>query len=191
MENAFVIQMLHKGNEEGLIAVFRKYNRSLLYFVMQYVKREEIAEEIVSDTFIKVWELRDQFKSIDNLRAFLYISAKHASLNHLRSPLLKKEIVNVAECEELVYAESDTLSKIIRTELIASIYVQIAKLPEKQREVFMLTFIEDLDASEISKKLGISLTAVYANRSRAITTLRGRLQINDYLYFWLFITPFL
>lgn len=184
-----MIEMLHEGKEEGLIAVFSKYNRSLLYFVMQYVKREEVAEEIVSDVFIKVWKLREQFKTIDNLRAFLYISAKNASLNYLRTSYVKLEVIPIEECQELQFEEPDTLSKIIRTELMASIYADIEKLPDKQREVFLLTYIEDLDASEISERLGISVTAVYANRSRATATLRERFQLGSYLLFlWVLLS---
>ncbi|MCY4778419.1 sigma-70 family RNA polymerase sigma factor [Sphingobacterium sp. UT-1RO-CII-1] len=191
MKNLSLIKMLNEGNEEALITIFRNYNRPLLYFVMQYVKREEVAEEIVADIFIKVWQLRDNFNNTDNLRSFIYISAKNASLNYLRSSYVKQETVPVDLCEELLYEDEDVLKKIVRTELIARIYADIDKLPQKQREVFVLTYIEDLDAIEISERLGMTLNAVYANRSRAISELKNRFQLSDYLYFYLLMTIWL
>ena len=191
MTNLSLIKMLHEGNEEALITIFRNYNRPLLYFVMQYVKREEVAEEIVADVFIKVWQLRDNFNNTENLRSFLYISAKNASLNYLRSSHVKQETVSVDLCEELLYEDADVLKKIVRTELITRIYADINKLPQKQKEVFVLTYIEDLDAIEISERLGMTLNAVYANRSRAISELKNRFQLSDYLYFYLFMTIWL
>lgn len=174
--------MLRQGSGRALRVFFYRYNRSLLYFVMQYVKREEVAEEIVADIFIKVWKLRGNFNSTKNLRSFLYISAKNASLNYLRSSYVKQETVPVDLCEELLYEDEDVLKKIFRTELIARIYADIDKLPQKQREVFVLTYIEDLDAVEISERLGMTLNAVYANRSRAISELKSRFKLSDYLY---------
>lgn len=158
---------------------------------MQYVKREEVAEEIVADIFIKVWQLRDNFNNTENLRSFLYISAKNASLNYLRSSYVKHETVPVDLCEELLYEDADVLKKIVRNELITCIYADINKLPQKQREVFVLTYIEDLDALEISERLGMTLNAVYANRSRAISELKNRFQLSDYLYCYLIMTMWL
>lgn len=191
MNNISLIKMLHEGNEEALITIFRSYNRPLLYFVLQYVKREEVAEEIVADIFIKVWQLRDNFNNTDSLRSFLYISAKNASLNYLRSSYVKQETVPVDLCEELLYEDADVLKKIVRIELLARIYADIDKLPHKQREVFVLTYIEDLDATEISERLGMTLNAVYANRSRAISELKNRFQLSDYLYCYLIMTMWL
>lgn len=191
MNNISLIKMLHEGNEEALITIFRSYNRPLLYFVLQYVKREEVAEEIVADIFIKVWQLRDNFNNTESLRSFLYISAKNASLNYLRSSYVKQETVPVDLCEELLYEDADVLKKIVRIELLARIYADIDKLPHKQREVFVLTYIEDLDATEISERLGMTLNAVYANRSRAISELKNRFQLSDYLYCYLIMTMWL
>lgn len=185
-----IIDEFRRGTEKGLNKVFQLYNRPLLYFSLQFVKRRQVAEEVVSDIFVKAWKLRNNFEDINKLKAFLYISVKNASLNYLRSSYARHEINPIEEWEDLECLDSDIFVKIVKTELIKSIYDEMSRLPEKQREVFILTFIEDLEVEEISKKLGISASAVYANKSRAIAALRNNLRPSHTVYLWLLIMSF-
>ncbi|MFC3197137.1 RNA polymerase sigma factor [Parapedobacter deserti] len=188
MERSDLIRDLQAGKEAGLTAVFRLYNRSLLYFSQQFVP-QEVGEEIVADTFLKVWELRDRFNTMDRLRAFLYIATKNACLNYLRSPHAKRSVENISEFEDSLTEDTDTLTKIVQTELIRQIYEEVAKLPHKQREVFSLTYLDDLSVEEISGKLKISPSAVYINRSRALNYLRSSLKLDDSLWIWALLLP--
>jgi len=182
MDHSILINNLRNGKEEGLTAVYRLYKRSLLYFASQFVDRET-AEEIVSDTFIKVWKQREQFHHLNSLRAFLYVSAKNACLNHLRRPQIKLTVESVDDYENLLYEDAVIHTKIVETELLKLIYEEAAKLPQKQREVFNMTYLEGMTVEEISKKLQMSPTAVYINRSRAMALLRRSTKIKDILYF--------
>ena len=171
MENTVFIDDLRNGEEEGLVAAYRLYRQPLLFFVIRYVGSRETAEDIVADVFVKAWNARDIFHRVDSLRAYLYTAAKNASLNYLRKPQPVSLEDVPADFEETGFDE-DIFSGILRTELIKSILEEVDKLPQKQREVFRYTFLEDLNVEEISEKLQLSATAVYANRSRAIATLR-------------------
>jgi len=185
MEGMDIIEQFHKGDEKGLKAAFHLYNRPLMYFAMQYVKKQEVAEEVVSDVFIKLWENRNRFENLNKLRAFLYISVKNASLNHVRTAEYKLHKLPIDAYEELIFEDADILRKIITSELVKKIHDEMQKLPEKQQQVFLLTFIKDFSPEEIGDKLGISLSAVYANKSRAIATLRTSLKTNKSFYLYL------
>lgn len=191
MQGSSIIRELIEGQERALKTVFELYNQRLMYFSMQFVYNKEVAEEIVSDAFIKVWNLRENFEDIEKLQAFLYISVKNASLNYLRTTHTQRMTEPIDSLFDLQSQDSDTLLKIIKTELINSIYAEMHRLPEKQREVFVLSFVEELNAEEIGKKLGMSLSAVYANRSRAIATLRGVLRLTNSTYLLFFLILFL
>src|SRR5690625_5270189 len=185
MEGMDIIEQFHKGDEKGLKADFYLYSCLLMYFVMQYVKKQEVAEEVVSDVFIKLWENRNRFENLNKLRAFLYISVKNASLNHVRTAEYKLHKLPIDAYEELIFEDADILRKIITSELVKKIHDEMQKLPEKQQQVFLLTFIKDFSPEEIGDKLGISLSAVYANKSRAIATLRTSLKTNKSFYLYL------
>ncbi len=186
MNHSLLINNLRNGKEEGLTAIYHLYKRPLLYFSLQFVDRET-AEEIVSDTFIKVWKQREKFDNLNSLRAFLYVAAKNACLNHLRRPQVKLNMESVEEYENLLYEDAEIHTKIVETELLKLIYEEAAKLPQKQREVFNMTYLEGMTVEEISKKLQMSPTAVYINRSRAMALLRRSTKIKDILYFLVFL----
>lgn len=172
MERSIFINNLRNGEEGGLVTAYRLYRQPLLHFVIRYVRDREVAEDIVADVFVKAWNARSTFQKVDGLRAFLYVAAKNASLNYLRKPQSISLDRSPEDFEELLLADADIFSTIVRTELIKIILEEVDKLPKKQRDVFRYTFLEDLSVEEISEKLQISATAVYASRSRAIATLR-------------------
>jgi len=189
MNHSQLIDNLRKGKEEGLTAIYRLYKRSLLYFSSQFVDRET-AEEIVSDTFVKVWRLRADFDSMQKLKAFLYISTKNACLNHLRRPQAKWNIEEIERWKEDLFEDAEVFVKIVQTELLEQIYKEVGRLSVKQREVFNMTYLEDMTVEEIGKKLKISPAAVYVHRSRMIALLRSSLKIKDAFYLLFFLPQF-
>jgi RNA polymerase sigma-70 factor (ECF subfamily) len=177
-----IIDDFSQGQETALASLFHQYSSPLLFFAKQYLKDESIAEEIVSDAFIKSWKHRTQFVSIDNLKSFLYVVTKNACLNQLRHLARMPKNCDIADLESELLADQDALSKIIRTELISQLYEQVELLPPLQREIFKLSFFEDLSTEEIATKLTILPSSVYMNKSRAINTLRKKLNVDDRIF---------
>src|SRR5690606_5073783 len=112
------------------------------------------------------------FPTMENLRAFVYISAKNASLNTIRAKRSKGIHESLSDYEDLLVDDKDAFSNLIHAELVHAIFTEVEKLPEKQKEVFNLTFLEDKTVEEIAEELAMSPSAVYTNRSRAINTIR-------------------
>ncbi|PRD45500.1 RNA polymerase sigma factor [Sphingobacterium haloxyli] len=174
-----LVDSLHRGEEAGLVGIYRLYNKQILFFAQKYVKNYQIAEEIVADVFVKLWERRASFSSLYRIRAFLYIATKNKCLNQLRGTSLCESLDDVESYEELLSEDADAFTKIIRTELLKAIYDEVQKLPEKQREVFNKTFLEDKTAEDIAKEMNMAPHAVYANKSRALAALRHNLRLKD------------
>src|SRR5690606_32688260 len=175
MDNSIFLNNGCNGEVEGLTTAYRLYRQPLLFFVIQYVGNREVAEDIVADVFVKAWNVRHNLRCEDSLRAYLYVMAKNASLNYLRRPQAISLEDVPASFEDRLLEDEDILGNILRAELIKSIMEEVDKLPQKQKEVFQFTFLEDLSVEEISIKLKMSVTAVYTNRSRAVSTLRQML----------------
>lgn len=182
MPDPDLIQALHRDEESGLVGIYRLYNKQLLFFAQKYVRSYQVAEEIVADVFVTLWERRLQFASLERVQAFLYIATKNRCLNHLRGTNVCDSIEDVPNFSEFICGDGDAFTKIVRTELLKMIYDEVQKLPAKQREVFNRTFLEDKTAEEIAKELNIAPNAVYANKSRALTTLRQNLQLKKSLF---------
>lgn len=173
MQDRTIIHQLRAGREQALTGLFRRYNRPLLYFALTFLPSRETAEEVVSDAFVKVWENRTRFESVDKIKAFLYIATKNACINHGKSAYARRQTVALETCESQLQQDADIFLKLVRTELLHAIFTEVDKLPEKQKAVFRMSFLEDLSTEEISEKLAISTSAVYTNRSRAIALLRN------------------
>src|SRR5690606_18909690 len=181
IDDALLINSLQNGEEGGLEGIYRLYSKQLLFFAQKYIKNYQIAEEIVADVFVKLWERRVSFSSLDRIRAFLYIVTKNKCLNQLRGTNRCESIDDVDNYEELLYEDLDAFAKIVRAELLKMIYNEVQKLPEKQREVFNKTFLEDKTIEEISKEMNMAPQAVYTNKSRALTALRQSPRLKDAL----------
>src|SRR5690606_28027886 len=104
---AVLINSLHKGEEEGLEGIYRLYSKRILFFAQKYVKNYQIAEEIVADVFVKVWERRMSFSSIDRVRAFLYLATKNRCLNQLRDTNVHENIDDLDNYEDLLSEDID------------------------------------------------------------------------------------
>lgn len=172
-------------DSQQLDALFRQYHRSLLYFAKSMVRDQGTAEELVADSFVKLWRRREAFESGDKVKAFLYIATKNACLNYLHSAYARQAFGDES-LDVLQSVDPDSYARIVRAELMQQIYEEVMKLPEKQREVFRLTFFEELDTDEIAERLGMTSTAIFANRSRAIEALR-KLFKNKQLWLCLFL----
>lgn len=182
MNHAILIHTLRSGKEEGLVGIYRLYNKPLLFFARKYVKDYQLAEEIVADVFVKVWERKANFNSLDSVRAFLYIATKNRCLNQLRVKHVHENIEGITNYEDLLFEDADAFTKIVRTELIKTIFEEVERLPEKQRNIFNKLFLEDKTVEEIGEELNMAPQAVYTNKSRALATLRQSLRLKDSLY---------
>lgn len=154
-----------------LNALFKRYQRSLLYFAKSMVREQETAEELVADSFVRLWQRRETFEDADKVKAFLYIATKNACLNHVKSAHARQTF-DGESLDILQSADPDSYAQLVRAELMQQIYDEVMKLPEKQREVFRLSYFEDLTTDEIAERLRMTATAIFANRSRAVEALR-------------------
>jgi RNA polymerase sigma-70 factor (family 1) len=166
-----MIKELPIGDFSSLEEAFRLYNRPLLFFVKNMLKDSKVSEEIVSDSFVKLWQHRHNIQTGENLKAFLYIVTKNACRNYLKSSYSKQNFEYELD-EDLMISEPDVYVKILNAELMESISYEMAKLPEKQRLVFKMSYLDGLSTIEICEKLNVSESAVFANKSRALEALR-------------------
>ena len=123
-------------------------------------KSREGAEEIVSDTFIKLWQIRNQLHHIDNLKGYLYTTTRNLSLNYLakksRYPVSYLSDVNVDMFVEFNSPEHLFISN----ETIKGIERAIQGLPPQCKMVFQLVREEGLKYKEVASELNISVFTV-------------------------------
>ena len=132
----------------------------LCQFAMTFIKSKELAEEIVSDVFIKIWEKRKELGKINNLKVYLYVATRNTAFNYLD----QQKHVDSGDIEQFSaklrspYFDPEQL--MITTEMVFLIQNAIDKLPPKCRMVFKLVKEDGLKYKEVAEILNISVKTV-------------------------------
>jgi len=150
------IRLISRGDERKFRYLMEFISDDLLLFAMGFIRKKEIAEEIVSDVFVKIWETRYSLTEIDNLKAYLFVCVKNLCISHIRKNRKEKLIsldglndflVPVVECPESKYIDAEKLNEI---------YNAIEQLPPKCKMVFSLAKFNGLKYKEIAEVMEIS-----------------------------------
>lgn len=128
----------------------------LFMFAMSFLRKREVAEEIVSDVFVKTWENRTELEKIKNLKAYLFVSVKNACLSQLRKDK-KDKIVSINGMEDFWFIPVEsTENEYISKESIEHINKAIDKLPPKCKLAFTLAKINGMKYREIAEIMNVS-----------------------------------
>lgn len=175
-----VINLFHQGEEESLVYIVRRFQKELLFFANNILQRKEVAEEIVDDSFLKVWQRHADFNALPALKSFLYIAVKNACLDYLKSPK-NKPLENISDLDGELPSPDSVEAKMIYSELLGLIFREVEQLPEKQKQVFLMSYIEGLTTEEIAERLAISTNAVFINKHEATKTMRKVLSATSWM----------
>lgn len=168
-----LIDAYRHGDTEALVILITKYFDSVYAYIVRLVGSHSEAEDIVQETFIKVWKQIDHFKPGLGLRPWLFRIARNTAIDHLRK---KKNIPFSAFGEEnevtFVDTEVNLLEQSINQENKQALEEAIAELKPSYREVIILRSQEGLTFDEISKTLDKPLNTVKSLYRRGLTLLQ-------------------
>jgi RNA polymerase sigma-70 factor, Bacteroides expansion family 1 len=127
----------------------------LFWFSFSFVRSREVAEEIVSDVFIKIWNIRDELRAIENLTVYLYIIAKNCSLNYITKKY-KYPQLSLDDIQFEVVSNINPEELYISAELGKKIREAIDQLPAQCRLIFQMVREDGLKPKEVADILGIA-----------------------------------
>lgn len=167
-------QMSH-DRRKGFESLYKQEFVSIFYFVKRFVTDQQAAEDITTETFLKLWERIEDFTNMTGIRAFVYRAAKNSSLNYLRD-----HNCHIAHHEQLLYLlQQEGEDALAEQQLTASIYrfiyEEIEKLPPQLKTVFTMAYLEGSGNEEIAQRLGINNQSVRNNKARALRQIRTSL----------------
>ncbi|WP_255313466.1 RNA polymerase sigma-70 factor [Flavobacterium hibernum] len=144
------------------------------------VKDNFLAEEVVGNVMLQLWENRVKFEKIIDVKSYLYTMVRNGSFL-----ILKNEQKGIQLNNELSHETLDFDFNILEEELYATLIEALNSLPEKCKEVFELSCIEGLKYRDIAEQLNISINTVKSQRARAIELLKVKLRNHSELLFLL------
>lgn len=133
----------------------------------------EISKDIVLDIFLKLYDRKEAFATLSNIKAFLYISVKNSCLKVIEKEKVyqKRFDLYTKNFDEF---ERNVLDSIIQTEVYSELYHAIDLLPEQYR-LIMSKIVNGDTPKEISEELGIPVSTINTQKSRAISLLKKSL----------------
>lgn len=175
------------GNDDvhAFETLFKLYYKFLCSYAFGLLKEKHMAEEIVEEFFVELWNNRHKLKITTSVRSYFVGSIHNRCLNYIQRE--KPKFLSAHEISNLIDHEGDIGDKLISieapslltNELEKTLACAIEKLPQSCREVFVLSRFKHLNYYEIADKLGISVNTVKTQIKIALRKLKESL--SDYL----------
>ncbi|MGB3589065.1 MAG: RNA polymerase sigma-70 factor [Tunicatimonas sp.] len=176
------LAQLTQGDKRGLQQIFDCHYTNLCRSALRIVHRPEIAEEIVQDVLVHLWEKRDTLTVSISLSAYLNQAVRNRCLNHLKSRAARydwaDEITNYQHPVEV-----SPIDKLQASELHEAIAQILPQLPEKCWLIFSMIRYEERSYREIAEQLNVSVKTVEYYMSKALRLIREHL--SRYGYGWI------
>jgi RNA polymerase sigma-70 factor, ECF subfamily len=165
---------------EDFDAVVRLYWPRVFRFALASLRDREAAESVAQDCFWKAWRGRERFRGDASLQTWLMQIAVNLVRDRARSRKLQfwKSAVEVdAVSQWMPDASASPEARAETKERVAAVWRASARLPEKQRTVFLLRFVEDMELLEIAAVTGLKEGTVKIHLYRALEAVRKRLGV--------------
>ena len=157
-----------KNDEQAFRIIYDRYWSRLFYYALNVLEDRTICEDIVQEVFVSLWQKSDSLK-INNLSAYLLQSVKFQIFNHLRNGKIAQQYL---ERISFLQFHNDTEEQLIAKELESELTRLIDLLPERCRQIFLLSRFEHRSNQEIALQLGLSVQTVKNQISKALASLR-------------------
>ena len=179
-----LLERLKNDDEAAFKVLFNDFYSKLYYFVLEFVPLKDVAENIVQDTLVTLWNKRNELKDDSNLTSYLFTVAKNNALKKLRekkySQKLFSNAIDVGELDLNVETLSTVDTSVYAFMDIEQIIQEtLASLPPQCRKVFELSRFQEMKNREIAEELDISIKTVEKHISKGIKTFKVALK--DYL----------
>jgi RNA polymerase sigma-70 factor (family 1) len=183
--NAELTRRIKQNEQSAFELLFKLYYHQLCNYARVYVKHFELADEIVQETFVKVWEVRATLDEQLSLKAFLYRCVHNNAVNYIKklqvNNRLTSDYVNEMK-HRMRLLEMETadgyFDKLAVQELEVYIQKAIDELPPQCREIFLLSRFKEMSYQEIADHLLISTNTVKTQLSRALQKIKSGLKKN-------------
>ena len=174
-----LMSLLMDQDALALETLFNRYYPALCKFTSIYLKDYNQAEELIADLFMKLWDKRASLQ-IKSLRKYLFVSARNAALNEIQRVKLNTSSLD-SDDESLFLVDSHLNPHELLTsrESYSEIISLINQLPDRQREVLLMSRVEHLEKKNISEILNITPRTVETLIYQAVKNLRLMISATD------------
>lgn len=167
-----LLSQIYLGNDLAFKQVYHRYSKKVYTFAFRLLRSDTLAEEVMQECMLKVWNVVKNGKDIENLEAYFRTTAKNLSLNTLRK-LESESRVKDFGLENWEEGHTDTEEAILLNDARRILEDAINLLPPQQKLVFQLCHQQGLTYEEAATQLGISNKTVAVHMKLALRFVRA------------------
>jgi len=167
-------QQRNNAGSQELEQLFKTHFEGLYTYAYTILRDSHLAEEIVQEVFVKLYERAQHITIETSLQAYLYRSVYNESLNYQKHQKAKANYAKFILHRQITASPPQDDSRYL--ELEAKLQLALDNLPEQCRTIFQLSRFEELKYREIAEKMGLSIKTVENQMSKALKIMRKRLK---------------
>jgi RNA polymerase sigma-70 factor (ECF subfamily) len=170
VEDAAVLARIRGGDTRALDELFRLYAQPLGRFATRLTGSADLAQEVVQDVFVRLWETRDRLSLRGTVKSYLFQAARNQGLN-----ILRHEAGHARRARDAVDAagvgapsvRNAAVDALTQDDLRAAVHTALSAVPPRCREIFLLNWESGLTYGEIADVLDIGAPTIHNQMSRA------------------------
>jgi len=175
-----LMQEIKADNMFAFDILYKKYSKRLYLFGYSILKSQEETENLIQDVFLNLWEKRNDVERDASVKYYLFSIAYNSAITLIRKKTRESEFINYLKSLPEINEEPTNL-KIEFNDLTNKLEEIIQELPQRQKQVYLLHRVKGLKYSEIGEQLKISTNSIETHMSRALKTIRAKLEYYDLL----------
>ncbi len=168
-----LVAKVNSKNEKAWKTFFNSYYGALCNHGFRILQDEAVAEDVVQEVFVKIWDSDLKFGNEKALSVYLYRAVTNNSLKYLRDKNIEDERLRLWS-EVAGEMSEDDFSSVVREEVLRKLRELIDRLPGERRQVIMMS-MEGMSGEEIAEKLGVTIHTVKQQKYRAYNFIREQL----------------
>lgn len=182
-----VRQKIAEGDEAAFTELFNHYYTQLRPFVQRFAATETDAEEILQETFVRIWLSRDKLPGITNLRSWIFTIASRQCLTALRSNLNHRRKVTAFGRETVDRLEETPMDSASLSEMTYLVAEAVNRMPPQRQRIYRLSREAGLKPAAIAGELSLSVSTVKNVLVIALKEIRDYLSASGHVVSLLFI----
>lgn len=190
-EQALLIR-LKSGDQDALSRLYDVYSDPLTYYLQRAAKSPHLAEDVVHDTFLKIWQSREQINPAQPFKPYLFVIAKRTLFSIFRRT--RHEAAILSEIKEHYQQEDQSTQKLLEyNESAAMLNEAISLLTTQVKKTFICCRIEGMSYKQAAEELNITESTVNKHMSKALQMIREHMMKRVgkiFLFFLVFIGCF-
>lgn len=176
----FLLAQVAEGNEQAFFHLYDKYSSLLNTFLRKYTPSDADREEIIQETFIRVWLNRTQLVEIENFRSWIYKVSSRVFINYITRQLNEKNRIATHISSATAINAATPYHEVYVKELKGIIKQAVDKLTLQKKTVFSMNRVEGKKPAQIATELRMPLSTVKNQLSAALKEVREHLTDSGY-----------